>query len=327
MKICIFGAGAIGGLLGAELTRSGHEISLIARGPHLSAIQKNGLKLIRDKKEQTTYPFATDDPVRVGPQDYVFITLKAHSVPSAVEHIQPLLGASTAIVTAVNGLPWWYFYKTSGLHSNKRLAAVDPRGKQWEGLGPERAIGCVVYPAAEISQPGIIQHIEGDRFTLGEPDGSRSERVKDLSKALIESGFKSPIRARIRDEIWIKLWGNLSFNPISALTGATLEEICNDDATISVVRKMMVEAAGIADKLGARLSVDIEKRIAGAKAVGAHKTSMLQDLERGRPMEINALLGVVQELGTLTGTPTPTIDSVLALVKQRARLAGCFWET
>lgn len=327
MKICIFGAGAIGGLLGAELTRSGHEISLIARGPHLSAIQKNGLKLIRDKKEQTTYPFATDDPVRVGPQDYVFITLKAHSVPSAVEHIQPLLGASTAIVTAVNGLPWWYFYKASGLHSNKRLAAVDPGGKQWEGLGPERAIGCVVYPAAEISQPGIIQHIEGDRFTLGEPDGSRSERVKDLSKALIESGFKSPIRARIRDEIWIKLWGNLSFNPISALTGATLEEICNDDATISVVRKMMVEAAGIADKLGARLSVDIEKRIAGAKAVGAHKTSMLQDLERGRPMEINALLGVVQELGTLTGTPTPTIDSVLALVKQRARLAGCFWET
>ena len=182
MKICIFGAGAIGGLLGAELTRSGHEISLIARGPHLSAIQKNGLKLIRDKKEQTTYPFATDDPVRVGPQDYVFITLKAHSVPSAVEHIQPLLGASTAIVTAVNGLPWWYFYKASGLHSNKRLAAVDPGGKQWEGLGPERAIGCVVYPAAEISQPGIIQHIEGDRFTLGEPDGSRSERVKDLSK-------------------------------------------------------------------------------------------------------------------------------------------------
>ena len=326
MKICIFGAGAIGGFLGAELAAGEHEVSLIARGPHLSAIQENGLKLIRDGSQKITHPRATDNPSTLGSQDYVFITLKAHSVPGLVEHMQPLLGPNTTVVTAVNGLPWWYFYKTEGIHSDKHLSAVDPGGKQWNGIGPERVIGCVVYPAAEIYQPGVIQHIEGDRFTLGEPDGSRSDRIKCISKALIQSGFKAPVRTRIRDEIWVKLWGNLSFNPISALTGATLLEICNDNGVISVVREMMLEAADIAEAIGVNLPVDIEKRIAGAKAVGAHKTSMLQDLERGRPMEIDALIGAVQELGVLTEKPTPTIDAVLALVKQRARLAGCYWE-
>lgn len=326
MKICIFGAGAIGGLLGAELAAGEHEVSLIARGPHLSAIQENGLKLIRDGSQKITHPRATDNPSTLGSQDYVFITLKAHSVPGLVEHMQPLLGPNTTVVTAVNGLPWWYFYKTEGIHSDKHLSAVDPGGKQWNGIGPERVIGCVVYPAAEIYQPGVIQHMEGDRFTLGEPDGSRSDRIKCISKALIQSGFKAPVRTRIRDEIWVKLWGNLSFNPISALTGATLLEICNDNGVISVVREMMLEAADIAEAIGVNLPVDIEKRIAGAKAVGAHKTSMLQDLERGRPMEIDALIGAVQELGVLTEKPTPTIDAVLALVKQRARLAGCYWE-
>ena len=326
MKICIFGAGAIGGLLGAELAAGEHEVSLIARGPHLSAIQENGLKLIRDGSQKITHPRATDNPSTLGSQDYVFITLKAHSVPGLVEHMQPLLGPNTTVVNAVNGLPWWYFYKTEGIHSDKHLSAVDPGGKQWNGIGPERVIGCVVYPAAEIYQPGVIQHMEGDRFTLGEPDGSRSDRIKCISKALIQSGFKAPVRTRIRDEIWVKLWGNLSFNPISALTGATLVEICNDDGVISVVRNMMLEAADIAEAIGVNLPVDIEKRIAGAKAVGAHKTSMLQDLERGRPMEIDALIGAVQELGVLTEKPTPTIDAVLALVKQRARLAGCYWE-
>ncbi|HAA93532.1 MAG TPA: oxidoreductase [Rhodospirillaceae bacterium] len=326
MKICIYGAGAIGGFMGAELAAAGEDVSLIARGPHLEAMQQNGLTLIRDGQSRITHPTATSDPAELGPQDYVIITLKAHSVPGVVDHMQPLLGPDTAVVTAVNGVPWWYFYGQDGAYAGKRLESVDPGNKQWENIGPERAIGCVVYPATEVTEPGVIQHIEGDRFTLGEPDGSRSERIQALSKALIGAGLKAPVRPRIRDEIWIKLWGNLSFNPISALTGETLEGICDDDATVSVVRTMMVEAAEIAEKLGVRLAVDVDKRIAGAKAVGAHKTSMLQDLERGRPMEIDALVGVVQELGQLTETPTPTIDAVLALVKQRARLAGCYWD-
>lgn len=324
MKICIYGAGAIGGFMGAELADAGIDVSLIARGPHLEAMQSNGLTLIRDGKKRVTHPTATDDPAKIGVQDYVVITLKAHSVPGVVDHMQPLLGPNTAVVTAVNGVPWWYFYGAEGKYKDKRLGSVDPGNKQWDGIGPERAIGCVVYPATEVSEPGVIQHIEGNRFTLGEPDGSRSDRIQALSKAFIAAGLKAPVRPRIRDELWIKLWGNLSFNPISALTGETLEGICNDTATVAVVRRMMVEAAEIAESLGVKLSVDVDKRIAGAKAVGAHKTSMLQDLERGRPMEIDALVSVVQELGQLTGIPTPTIDAVLALVKQRARLAGCY---
>ena len=326
MKICIYGAGAIGGFIGAELADAGIDVSLIARGPHLEAMQNNGLTLIRDSKTRVTHPMATDDPAKVGVQDYVIITLKAHSVPGVVEHMQPLLGPNTAVVTAVNGVPWWYFYGIKGEYKDKRLESVDPGNKQWDGIGPERAIGCVVYPATEVNEPGIIQHIEGNRFTLGEPDGSRSERIQTLSQTLISANLKAPVRLRIRDELWIKLWGNLSFNPISALTGETLEGICNDPATAAVVRRMMVEAAEIAELLGVKLSVGVDKRIAGAKAVGAHKTSMLQDLERGRPMEIDALISAVQELGQLTATRTPTINAVLALVKQRARLAGCYWD-
>ena len=325
MKICIYGAGAIGGFIGAELGGAGIDVSLIARGAHLEAMQNNGLTLIKDGETHVTHPIATNDPTKVGTQDYVFITLKAHSVPGVVEHMQPLLGPHTAVVTAVNGVPWWYFHGVDGQYKNKQLESVDPGNKQWDGIGPERAIGCVVYPATEVIEPGIIQHIEGNRFTLGEPDGSRSERIQTLSRALISAGLKSPVRPRIRDELWIKLWGNLSFNPISALTGETLEGICDDPGTIAIVRRMMMEAAEIAEALGVKLSVGVDKRIAGAKAVGAHKTSMLQDLERGRPMEIDALVSVVQELGQLTGVPTPTIDAVSALVKQRARLAGCYW--
>jgi 2-dehydropantoate 2-reductase len=310
--------------MGAELADAGADVSLIARGPHLEAMQKNGLTLIRGDTQTVSHPKATSDPAELGAQDVVIITLKAHSVPGVVDHMQPLLGPDTAVVTAVNGIPWWYFHGAEGAHKDKRLESVDPGNKQWDGIGPERAIGCVVYPATEVAEPGVIQHIEGDRFTLGEPDGSRSERIQALSKALIAAGLKAPIRPRIRDEIWIKLWGNLSFNPISALTGETLEGICNDPATVAVVRNMMVEAAEIAEALGVRLAIDVDKRIAGAKAVGAHKTSMLQDLELGRPMEIDALVSVVQELGHLTAKPTPTIDAVLALVKQRARLAGCY---
>jgi 2-dehydropantoate 2-reductase len=227
-------------------------------------------------------------------------------------------------VTAVNGIPWWYFYRLEGPWLNRRLESVDPGGKQWDMIGPERAIGCVVYPATEIAEPGVIRHIDGNRFSLGEPSGEKSERIGRLSQILTKAGFKAPIRAQIRNEIWVKLWGNLSFNPISALTHATLDVIATDPGTQAVARAMMLEAQAIGDKLGVRFGIDVEQRIAGAAAVGAHKTSMLQDLERGRPMEIDALLAVVQELGRLVEVKTPTIDIVLPLVQQRARVAGCY---
>jgi len=224
----------------------------------------------------------------------------------------------------MNGIPFWYFHGQDGPWRDRRIESVDPGGILWETITPERAIGCVVYPACEVVEPGIIQHIEGNRFTLGEPDGSKSERIQALSKALIEAGFKAPVRTNIRNEIWIKLWGNLSFNPISALTRSTLEDIVNDPDTRAVARTMMVEAESIAAKLGMKFPVDVDKRIKGAGAVGAHKTSMLQDLERGRPMEIDALIGSVQELGQLTDTPTPAVDTVLALTKRLARQSGCY---
>jgi 2-dehydropantoate 2-reductase len=324
MKICIYGAGAIGGLLGAELSLSGIDVSLIARGPHLDAIRRDGLELIRDGKSRVAHLVATDNPAELGKQDYIIVTLKAHSVPGIVDTMQPLLGSETTVVTAVNGIPWWYFYGVEGPYLDHQLTSVDPDGMQWSKIGPQRAVGCVVYPAAEVERPGVVRHIEGDRFTLGEPDGSRSERASHFSEILIAAGFKAPVRPRIRDEIWIKLWGNLSFNPISVLTSATLAEICNDPGTRSVARAMMVEAQQIGDAVGARFPIDVDKRIDGAAAVGAHRTSMLQDLNRGRPMEIDALVKVVQELGQLTKIATPSIDTVLALVCLRARLAGSY---
>ena len=323
-RISIYGAGAIGGYLGAQLALTGVDVTLIARGAHLEAMQKHGLKLLIDGEERLAHPRCTADPAQVGPQDYVFITLKAPSVPGIVEDLLPLLGPETAVVTAVNGLPWWYFYQLEGPWQNYQLESIDPGGKQWRMIGPERAIGCVVYPATEVVAPGVIQHIDGNRFSLGEPNGEKSNRVTCLSQILQQAGFKAPIRNQIRNEIWVKLWGNLAFNPMSALTGATLDVIASDPGTRSVARAMMLEAQEIGEKLGVRFGVDIEQRIAGAEAVGAHKTSMLQDLERGRPMEIDALLTVVQELGRLVEVHTPIIDVVLALVKQRAQIAGCY---
>ena len=325
MKVCIFGAGAIGGYLGARLAAAGDcEVSLIARGPHLEVLRSKGLTLIGEAGRETHAVTATDDPAKLGPQDYVVIALKAHSVPAVVDSLQPLLGPDTAVVTAQNGVPWWYFYKLEGAYENARVAAVDPDGRLWEGIGPERALGCVVYPAAEIEEPGVIRHIDGDRFPLGEPSGEKSERAQTLSRLLVGAGLKAPVRPQIRNDIWVKLWGNLSFNPISALTGATLEQICGQEDTRAVARAMMLEAKAIGEELGVRFAVDVDKRIEGAAAVGAHKTSMLQDLELGRPMEIDALVGAVAELGRLVGKPTPTIDTVLALVRQRAALAGCY---
>lgn len=320
MRICIYGAGAIGGYLGVQLALAGANVTLIARGAHLAAMQANGVRLLINGEERVAHPRCTDNPADVSEQDFVILTLKAPSVPGVVELMQPLLGQGTAVVTAVNGIPWWYFYGLDSPWRNHQLASVDPGGRQWLGIGPERAIGCVVYPATEVVAPGVIQHVSGDRFSLGEPTGEKTARVAALSDLFRAAGLKAPVRQHIRNDIWVKLWGNLSFNPVSALTGGTLETIAADPGTRAVVRAMMLEAQAIGEELGVRFGIDVDQRIAGAAAVGAHKTSMLQDLEHGRPLEIDALVTVVQELGQLVGLATPTIDVVLALVRQRAKL-------
>jgi 2-dehydropantoate 2-reductase len=324
VRICIYGAGAIGGYLGAMLSTTDAEVSLIARGPHLQAMQKHGLRLITAAGESVYQLNCTDKPESLPPQDFVVVTLKAHSVPKIVPQIDALLATDGAVVTAVNGIPWWYFYGVEGALQNQRLHSVDPDDQQWQQLRPERAIGCVVYPACDLVEPGVIRHVEGNRFTLGEPSGEKTERVKSLSQIFIQAGLKAPVRPRIRDDIWVKLWGNLCFNPISALTQATLDVIATASGTRAIAHGMMAEAQSIAESLGVRFAVDIDTRINGAAKVGAHKTSMLQDLEQGRPMEIDALLTVVQELGKMTGIATPTIDIVLGLVIQRAQQAGCY---
>ena len=325
MKICIFGAGAIGGYMGVKLAQAGADVSLVARGPHLAAMNEKGLSLIEENSDPVTVPVtASDNPADLGPQDYVIVTLKAHSVPPAVLKMQPLIDDNTTIVSSVNGVPWWYFHKIGTDLEGTRLASVDPGNAQWDGFGPDRVLGCVVYPAAEVSEPGTIKHIEGIRFSLGEPDGSKSDRAMALSKALSTAGLKAPVRPRLRDDIWVKLWGNLSFNPISALTYATLDVLCTDPDTRAVAKGMMREAQEIAEKLGVKFPIDVERRIDGGAAVGAHRTSMLQDLDQGRPMKIDALVGSVRELGRVTNTPTPTIDTVLALIQLRGRTAGLY---
>jgi 2-dehydropantoate 2-reductase len=324
MKICVFGAGAIGGYMGAKLATTDAEVTLIARGPHLAAMQDKGLRLIEGGETATLPVRAVQDPAEAGPQDYIIMSLKAHSVPGVVPALGPLLGSETAVIWAVNGVPWWYFHAHGGPHDGRRLESVDPGGVQWDGIGPERAIGCVVYPACEVPEPGVIEHIAGDRFTLGEPNGEKTDRIEKFSQMMIAGGLKAPVRPRIRDEIWVKLWGNLCFNPISALTHATLDVIATEPGTRALAQNMMTEAQTIGEALGVKFPVSVEKRINGAAAVGAHKTSMLQDLERGRPMEIDALITAVQEMGRLTETPTPHIDAVLALIQQRAEAAGLY---
>ncbi|WP_029353330.1 2-dehydropantoate 2-reductase [Bosea sp. 117] len=324
MKVCIYGAGAIGGYVGVQLKRAGVDVSLVARGAHLAAMKANGLKLLIDDEERVEHIPCSDNPAELGPQDYVIVALKAHSVPGVVDAMQPLLGNDTAVVTAVNGIPYWYYYKHGDQLEGRTLESIDPGGKQWNGLRPERAIGCIVYPATEVVEPGVIKHVYGDKFPLGEPSGEITERVTKLSEAFAAGGMRAPVLPNIRDELWLKLWGNLCFNPISALTHATLDTIASDPGTRAVAKAMMLEAQEIAIQSGVNFRVGVERRIDGAGAVGAHKTSMLQDLERSRPMEIDPLVTVVQEMGRLAGIPTPTIDIVLALVRQRAQIAGCY---
>ena len=324
MKICVYGTGAIGGLMAARLAGSGAELTCIARGATLAAIQARGITVLSDNGDKTVRVRAVETPAEAGEQDYVILALKAPAAAMIADQLSPLFGPDTAVVTAQNGVPWWYFYKHGGAFEGRQLKTVDPDGKQWRHIGPERVIGSVVYDAAEIVEPGVIRHEYGNRFTLGEPDGNKSARAEALSKLLIAGGVRAPVRSNIRDEIWVKLWGNVSFNPVSALTGMSLGRMIDDKDAHAVIREMMVEAQQVAESLGIRFSIDVDKRIAGAREAGEHKTSMLQDLESGRQMEIDALVSSVQELGRLAKVATPTIDTVLALVKGRARAAGCY---
>ena len=317
MKICIYGAGAIGGYLGARLADGSSDVRLVARGPHLEAMRSSGLTLQEGGETRVVDVDCTNNPAEIGIQDFVILTLKTHSIAPVVDQIAPLLGPDTAIVTAQNGIPWWYFYGLPGSWENHHLEAADPGGRIWNTLGPERAIGSIVYPSCEIVAPGVVRHLSGNRFMLGEPTGIRSDRVVALREVIIAAGLKAPIRKKIRDDIWFKLLGNAAFNPISVLTHATLEQMCRDTGVRAVIRQMMVETRDVALTLGIKFSMDIESRINGAVDVGTHKTSMLQDFEQGRSLELDALVASVSEMGRLVDVPTPTIDAMLALVRLR----------
>ena len=315
MKIAIFGAGAIGGYLGAKLARAGEDVTLIARGPHLAAMQANGLRVIEDDDEFVVQPRCLSDSREAGPQDYVVAALKAHQLTAALDNLSPLLGPETPVLAAQNGLPWWYFFQLPGQWQDHQIEMVDPGGRIWQEIGPQRALGCVVYPACEIADPGVIRHIDSDRFALGEPDGSRSERVTVLAKALINAGLRAPVRTRLRNEIWLKLWGNAVFNPLSVLTRASLQDIGSDAPTRDFARRAMLEVEAIAAALGETMAVDIDARIAGAGEVGQHKTSMLQDFEAGRPLEIDAVTGATVEMAHLTGVEAPNLEALDAMLR------------
>jgi len=326
MKIAVVGAGAIGGYIGGLLSRAGHDVTLIARGPHRDAIRSSGLTIESKDERFVTHPACTDNPAEAGPQELVILSLKAPAVPAMAEKMLPLFGADTAMITAMNGVPYWYFHKQGGPLDSYRIASVDPGSLQWDRIGPQRAIGSVVWMAGAISAPGVIQHGNGNRLPLGEPDNSRSERVQRISAALIAAGIDAPVLDNIRQEIWTKLWGNLSYNPVSVLTHGTLEGLSRDADARLVLGAMMEESKLVGEKLGIAFPVSVEERMGMAEKVGPHKTSMLQDLEAGRPMEIGGLIGVIAELARQLQIATPTIDTVLALLKVRARAAGTYNE-
>ena len=321
-SICVFGAGAIGGYMAAKLEAAGTPVSLVARGPHLAAMRRDGLVLQSGGERLTTRPNAVAHGSEIGPQDYLLITLKAHSLEPALPQLAPLIGPATTIVTAVNGVPWWYTYGLPAPFTDRRVTAVDPHGALWAALPPAQCLGAIVYPAATVAAPGVIEHTYGDRFSLGEPGGERSERAATLSALLIAAGLKAPVRPRIRDELWVKLWGNMAMNPLSALTLATLDVLTADPGTRAVARSMMLEGQAIGEALGIRFAIDVDKRLEGAADVGAHRTSMLQDLELGRPLEIEAILGAVVEMADWVEVAAPISRAVLALVRQRAAMRG-----
>jgi 2-dehydropantoate 2-reductase len=321
MKIAIIGAGAIGGLVGAKLALAGEDVTFIVRGANLDAIGKNGIKLISAEGEEQVARNvkATDRYDEAGPQDIVVLAMKAHQVEAVANDVPKLFGPETVVVTMQNGIPYWYFHQHGGALAGTPVRSVDPSGLVATKIPAQRVIGCVVYPASELIAPGVVKHIEGDRFPVGELDGSSSERVNRISACFANADFKAPVLDNIRAEIWLKLWGNLTFNPISSLSHSTLVDICQYPPSRELAAAMMREAQAVAHKLGIEFRVTLEKRIAGAEKVGKHKTSMLQDVEAGRAPEIDALVGAVVELARLTETPTPHIDTVYSLVKLLAR--------
>ena len=315
MRYTIVGAGAIGGYLGAKLALAGEDVTFIARNRNLAAINAQGMTLVLPdgEKQQARNVRAVQDPAEAGPQDVVFLTTKAHQVRELLPGLRSLFGPETMVVTMINGLPWWYFEKLGGAYDGRQLSSVDPDGALAAGIEVNRLIGSIVYPAAELMEPGVVRVIEGNRFTLGELDNQRTPRIEALSKSMMAAGFKAPVSRDIRSEIWVKLWGNLTFNPVSALSHATLEAICRYPLTRELAARMMGEAQAVGEKLGVAFKVSVDQRISGAEAVGPHKTSMLQDVEHGRALELEALVGSVVELARITDTPTPTIDAIYAV--------------
>ena len=312
MKFVIVGAGATGGFLGARLARANEDVTLVARGQHLAAMRENGVRVIGDGEDFVAHPACTDDLSVVGNADVVFLTVKAHALTDLAPRLGPLLGPETAVVTAQNGIPWWYFDGFEGPLAGTHLHTADPSGAIAKSIESRRVIGCVVYPATQLVAPGVIEHLEGTRFSIGEPDGSKTERCQAIAAALVRAGLKSPIRTRIRHDLWLKLLGNVAFNPISALTRATLVDIATHPETRATARAVMEEADRVARALGVELEIGVDQRLAGAERVGAHKTSMLQDVETCRPLEVEALLGTVVEIGGLLGLELPHLRTIYA---------------
>ena len=326
MNICVFGAGAIGGYIGCCLSKAGANVSLIARGPHKEAIEKNGLTLITGNSSDTFNLKVTENPKELETQDYIIIGVKAHAIAGIVENLKPLLNKNTSILSAVNGIPWWYFYKANSNTTleNTHINSVDPDGIIWKNLNPERALGCVVYPACEIEKPGVIKHIEGNRFSLGEPSGINTDRLKILSDLFIKGGLKAPQKKNLRDEIWIKLWGNCSFNPISAITGASLDIIGNDLSSRNLIKQMMLECQKVGEAVGVNFGVSIEKRIDGASSIIGHKPSTRQDIEMKRPLEIDPIMSAIIEIGNKLNIATPMLKHINSILKLKANYLGLY---
>jgi 2-dehydropantoate 2-reductase len=326
MRICIYGAGAIGALMGGKLAAAGHDVTLVARGAHGEAMQRDGLRLEVKGETMHVRPRITDDAAGAASADYVILTMKAHGVSDALARLAPLLGPATTVVSAQNGLPWWYFHKIGGPLEGRALNSVDPGGAALRAIPVERVLGCVVIGASAIVAPGLVRTATGGSFTLGEPDGVVSDRARGLAAAFEGAGFGARVSARIRDDIWAKLWGNVSFSALAVLTGSGLASLADDLATAALARAIMAEARAVAETLGARLPMSIDQRIEQTKRMGDHKTSILQDLEAGRPMEVDAMIGCVVEAGRIAGVATPLIDGIYGLVRRRARVAGCYPE-
>ncbi len=317
MRICIVGAGATGGYLGAKLIKAGFDVSLIARGLHLKAMMESGLTIIENEKEIICKPKCSDSIEKLGKMDFIFITLKAYSIPEIVRDIAKMFDKNTSVITAYNGIPWWYFFNVNGKFNNYRIKCIDINNAQWNVITPERVIGCVVYPATEMVSPGIIKHIEGNRFSLGEPNGKQSERILKISKALVASGLKAPIRSNIRQDIWTKLIGNLAFNPLSVITEETLDILLSKEENRDIAYSAMTEVEKIMNKLGVELNISINQRIDGAAKVGAHNTSMLQDYKKGKKLELDSIIMAVKEIANLVKINTPTIDKILHEVEKK----------